>query len=558
MQDMKDSLRTVQEELCTKKEEVENLRVMLDQRQQELEERVALVNQLDETIKEQHREMEQRIQKLDANLRKHEAEIQERTKQIENLDDRLQESQSQLREKTLQLQQSEQLAQKLQLDLNSKSAKVSELQTLVDRQKMSLKEQKDENVEITQELRLTREQLQQQHTDFMATRRELAQSNRELEKLTRELDELRVIHESEQADTARLAEELGAAKAKEKDSESRKATEIKTLLEQYEDVERKYQSELSSLREEIGDYREANDVLRAQLKEKTKQLHELEQHYADQVHIAAQELDGINEEMQTRKLQMDASNEQLILKDSEIARLQAKVSGLERTLAAMRAAESFNSTPRDSDIGIKNYSMSPQKNGAKTREIILTDVSVSLPNNQVLRQSVEFGDEVEVHFTTENNNNDNRRKNSADQENIEPSGPVRVLNFSENEHKTGLHRPKPVLPNSKKPKDNAVSSSRSSRESSGDERQGKQSAFARVVKEKKQGSKDEQTLPGEKELEPITAMRFYNPSSFDIGEGNANPEQCMLVLQERLRANELRQQDIDRQLQSLEDDDVDT
>lgn len=40
----------------------------------------------------------------------------------------------------------------------------------------------------------------------------------------------------------------------------------------------------------------------------------MEQHYADQVQIAAQELDNINEEVEARKLQMDASNEQLILK----------------------------------------------------------------------------------------------------------------------------------------------------------------------------------------------------------------------------------------------------
>lgn len=50
------------------------------------------------------------------------------------------------------------------------------------------------------------------------------------------------------------------------------------------------------------------------MKDKGKQLSEMEQHYADQVNIAAQDLDNINVEMENRKLQMEASNEQLIMK----------------------------------------------------------------------------------------------------------------------------------------------------------------------------------------------------------------------------------------------------
>lgn len=47
----------------------------------------------------------------------------------------------------------------------------------------------------------------------------------------------------------------------------------------------------------------------------------MEHHYADQVQIAAHELDGINEEMQSRKLQMEASNEQIILKVKQLSKL---------------------------------------------------------------------------------------------------------------------------------------------------------------------------------------------------------------------------------------------
>ena len=68
------------------------------------------------------------------------------------------------------------------------------------------------------------------------------------------------------------------------------------------------------MREEIADYVEANEVLKAQLKDKTKHLNDLEQHYSDQVQVAAQELDGIHQEMENRQTIMEATNEQLILK----------------------------------------------------------------------------------------------------------------------------------------------------------------------------------------------------------------------------------------------------
>ena len=68
------------------------------------------------------------------------------------------------------------------------------------------------------------------------------------------------------------------------------------------------------MREEIADYVEANDVLKAQLKEKNKQLTDLERHYSEQIQVAAQELDGIQQEMRNRQDAMDATNEQLILK----------------------------------------------------------------------------------------------------------------------------------------------------------------------------------------------------------------------------------------------------
>ncbi|XP_052220166.1 coiled-coil domain-containing protein 18-like isoform X2 [Dreissena polymorpha] len=551
--DLKDSLRSIQEELSSSKSETVSLKALLEERQQQLEERVALVGHLESTLSKEHEEMERRIQKLDQNVQKHVVEVQERTKQIADLDDKLQQTQSQLREVTLQHQQGTQLCNKQQMELQSKTAKLQELETLVERQKTKLDEQKEENVEITQELRLTREQLQQQHTDFMSTRRELAHSNREQEKLQRELEELRNTLESYESDKARLAEELGAAKARVDEAQSKTSVEVQKLSDEHDDRERKYQSEVSALREEMGDYREANDILKAQLRDKTRQLGEMEKHYADQVRLAAQELDNINEEMESRKEQMENSSEQIILKDSEIARLQAKISGLERTLQAMRMSDSSlmsNIQGRESDI--LGMSRSHRQSDGQGREIILTDVTVSAPTQQYGTQAFEVEQEVEIRYIPRGRNNNSEK---TDQENIEPTGPVRVLNFAEDDQSktSGLHRPKPVLPKGvTSKKDRPVYGN--SKESAGNKKEQKTSAFSRVIAEKPK-PKEEPVFPGEIGQEPVTAMRMYSADTFDLETSDLDPEQCMKALQDKLRANEQRQKDIDRQLQNLDLDD---
>lgn len=50
--------------------------------------------------------------------------------------------------------------------------------------------------------------------------------------------------QTQEGDKARLAEELGAAKARESDSESRKKVEFQKLSEEQDDIARKYQSEV--------------------------------------------------------------------------------------------------------------------------------------------------------------------------------------------------------------------------------------------------------------------------------------------------------------------------
>ena len=164
---------------------------------------------------------------------------------------------------------------------------------------------------------------------------------------------------------------------------------------------------------------------------------------------------------------------------------------------------------------------------SRGRDVVLTDVTVTRPNGNVT-ETLELGQEVEIRYIprSQNNSNNNNNANSnesenvlgittskkshGDQENIEPSGPVRVLNFGGSDDSitktksSGIHRPKPVLPSNvskrkEKEKASGDGSKESSKGSSESGRQQKQSAFSRVVKEK-QGMDLEKTFPGEKEM----------------------------------------------------------
>ena len=151
-------------------------------------------------------------------------------------------------------------------------------------------------------------------------------------------------------------------------------------------------------------------------------------------------------------------------------------------------------------------------------EVVLSDVSVKVPNSQCPIENIEFGQEVEIHFLPKGNNNNHTKlgpkkdKSTKDQENIEPSGPVRALNFTDCDDKNScnslIHRPKPVLPSNayNRSRDSAVSGS--SKESTTDTKQHSQtqSAFSRISKEKKT-PKCEKDLPGEKELGKKSSLK---------------------------------------------------
>ncbi|XP_048774009.2 coiled-coil domain-containing protein 18-like isoform X2 [Ostrea edulis] len=561
IEDMKDTLRKTQEELNEKRHEVHELSEAIEDRQRELQQRTSQVNELSATVKEQHTEMKQRIMTLESSLQKYELEIQERTKQIAELDDKLQQTQSQLGEMTLQYRHADQQCKKQSLELQSKTAKLQELEKTVERHHFKLEEQKDENVEVTQELRLTREQLQQQHKEFLSTRRQLAQVNRENERLTREMEEINIVRQTRETDTARLEEELGATKAREIQAETRLNAEIRLRSEEMERAREEHQVLVDELQRSISHLSEDKEKIERELEKKMIQIKELEIHYQAQFDILQKELENIQDEMIAKKELASVANESLIIKDSEIARLRAKISGMERTMASLNMSNNNNSESvyQSSMIGAE---VVKRRQGSENQSEVDSQESRSAPVSPAARRRIlkePYSTAGKLHGEFHEPEDDTalymlpvpRDVKSGESKRTQQ---VHFKDGDTDEFDEVLNEEEVKWVKSNLGRNNAVSKTplRSKGVPRASDRINNKD-FRNLAAQKGKGRKSDH-LPGEFEIEPMTAVRMYkSPHYTEQGKVDTDSAHGIYELQEKLRANEMRQKLIDQQLKHLDD-----
>ncbi|XP_041368613.1 coiled-coil domain-containing protein 18-like [Gigantopelta aegis] len=581
LNDLRDALRKTQEELDSKCDELYEMQRALDDRQRELQERMSQVAQLDHTIKDTHSEMEKRMHKLDTQLQKYETEIDERTKQIANLDDSLQQTQTQLREKMLQLQQTEQLAQRQQLELQATSAKLDELEKVSERQRQKIEEQREENVEITQELRLTREQLQQLHGDFMTTRRELAQAHRERDRLTRELEETLAFTQSKDTDTARLAEEVVALQAQEAQAEARHKGELDLLKSEIDSIKEKHRNGIEHLNDSLTTLQSTNEELMSELAATLKEMEVLESRYKQQLDKARDDLEILHNELMSRKEVIDTANETIVLKEAEIARLQARLSGYERAaisqlcLAQMAQEENRGVAPGVMLQTVPHNVLHNRQNIHSSSQLPESDTRYVNGTAQMFDAEVQPSRTGSEHIFQEMLL-EASKNGQPDLHPSKPSDVRKALNF-DSVSESDVHLPVGVKGSSqvcnetdahllqdmdiscisqdtdtaRVPQDTDTARVTQDTNTS-------RSVYVRTQRQPKRRG-DFPILHDD----PHTAVGIYeNHSSVQSSDSGSmdkisgvNSEQSLVDLHERLRSNQLQQQEIERQLQSLNADD---
>ncbi|XP_069795371.1 coiled-coil domain-containing protein 18 isoform X2 [Narcine bancroftii] len=251
----------------------------LKDRQRELQQRAAQLTQLDIDVCEHKTEIEQKITYLQDSLENSELTIKERNAQVDTLDEKLQRIQKQLCEKEFELLQREQQINQLKSEAEGKDLQIEEYEQILKRKEQCILKQQQEVLDESQQVHIAREQMQQCYLELRETQQRLVQVQREADRLTLELDE-----------TTRLSQE--------------KITMLKERGPQF----------LASTEENSTTHVSNEQVI--QLKQELKRSQET---------VLRLEL-----ELRTQRKEISAAKEALIIKESEVARLQVKISGFER------------------------------------------------------------------------------------------------------------------------------------------------------------------------------------------------------------------------------------
>ncbi|XP_058887561.1 coiled-coil domain-containing protein 18-like isoform X5 [Acipenser ruthenus] len=333
-------LRECKGELEDRNNELLDMDQALKERQWELKQRAGQITKLDVTVRDHKNEMEQKIIGL-------EAEVKEGQKLIESLEEKLQFAKKQLQEKHMfekdsleltrdQLQRTQlelqearrqggQLVQELDKTNQEKVGLLDEIQELI---KTHLREKNKfemEALELEKQVRLAREQLQHTHL-------ELQEAGRQGERLAQELDETIQLSQEKEVNTIRLAEELGATQARSRQVEVQMQAKLKALQEEMEQLQEAHRQELLGLQESQAKLLMSTGTLSSSLKSTQDNLNERLHEIKRELEEAERNILNLQAELHIRDGVIQAANEALVIKESEVARLQAKISSYERTV----------------------------------------------------------------------------------------------------------------------------------------------------------------------------------------------------------------------------------
>uniref|UniRef100_W5MAY9 Coiled-coil domain containing 18 n=1 Tax=Lepisosteus oculatus TaxID=7918 RepID=W5MAY9_LEPOC len=317
-------LRECKKELDDRNNELLDMDTALKDRQWELQQRASQLSQLEVTVREHKSEMEQKISRLEGALEKSQQEVKEREKQVHFLSERLELAKTQLQEK----EDSEKVLFSLSYKTKHPSRKLNE-QKETDHVLgpfdiwFGVATESQEALAQGQQVRLCRERLQRAVQD-------LQESQEQTDRLARELAlSAQLAHEKE-ARANRLAEELGAAQARAAQAEERLQARVKAQQEEMEDIKQAHRAELSALRESREQLLQTTGSVSSTLKSSQDRLGGRLQQMGAELAEAQGNIAGLQAELAARDQEAQAEREALLIKDAEIARLQARISSQER------------------------------------------------------------------------------------------------------------------------------------------------------------------------------------------------------------------------------------
>ncbi|XP_041603301.1 coiled-coil domain-containing protein 18 isoform X12 [Vulpes lagopus] len=276
--------------------------------------------------KMENEDKKQELLEMDQALKERNWELKQRAAQIESLNEKLQNSKEQLREKEFVTLQNEQEISQLRKENERTQQKMKEMESVMKEQEQYIATQYKEAIDMDQELRLTREQMQNSHTELMEARCQQVQAQREIERLSSELEEIKQLSKEKEAHGHHLAEELGASQVREAHLEARMQAEIKKLSAEVESLKEAYHLEMISHQENHAKWKISADSQKTSVQQLNEQLEKAKLELEE----AQDTVSNLHQQVQDRNEVIEATNEALLIKESELTRLQAKISGRER------------------------------------------------------------------------------------------------------------------------------------------------------------------------------------------------------------------------------------
>ncbi|XP_068095887.1 coiled-coil domain-containing protein 18 isoform X2 [Hyperolius riggenbachi] len=357
-----------------RKEEIE---IELGYTQKELQNNLKQVEALQETLTQTHLLVEEKeviIQALTEELRTCRNDLEERDNELLDMDQALKDRNWELKQRAAQL---------TQLDMSIRQHK-EELEQKVIHLETALKKYELENHEHNKQISSLDEKLQEMREKLREKEIDLLQRDQFANQLQKEMEKKQLaVTEMEQ----RLAEQRSYISEQQEEGKELNQ-QVRLARERMQFTHR----ELLETREQLAEAQKESDRLKHKLEGMDRLSREKLQQVKQDLEDAQDTICNLKTEVEARNEVIKATNEVLILKESELTRMKARISGFERKLGLQHQLATSTLSPdilSEYDLleSLKFHNTSDLKNWGLQRSVSdtsLTDISSLDPSKNII------------------------------------------------------------------------------------------------------------------------------------------------------------------------------
>nr|XP_033771883.1 coiled-coil domain-containing protein 18 isoform X2 [Geotrypetes seraphini] len=396
IKDLAGELRKYKSELEDKDHELTDMNQALKERNWELKQRAVQVTQLDMTVREHRGELEQKVVRLEGALEKSELEVKDSKKQLESLDEKFQNTKDQLHDKDFELLQKDQELNQLRKEIERKQLKIADIEKTMKEQEQCIADQYQEGLDAGQQLRLAQEQIQHTHLELLDAKQQVSQAQSKTKNLKQQLEENNHLLKEKEARANHLVKELTVVHSHEKELEAKMQAEIKTLKEEIESLKDFYNKERSHAEVLLLADNQKFSNLIEKLKQRKQELRE-----------GQEAITNLQRNMQKKNEMIQVANDALLVKESEVTRLQARISWYERTIGS----NLLPSWQRDPSLEIQDPTSSIESRKLR-RSISANDISLKSASPSLDQPESIVGNQNSIYVLGSATNQDHEHDSS--------------------------------------------------------------------------------------------------------------------------------------------------